>query len=68
MRGWLPLGWLWLIVENAGPVVMGLPTMPLLDGAQKAHLIEAAPRLRLISLGAVLLVLRFSSKRRLPEK
>jgi branched-chain amino acid transport system permease protein len=67
--GGLLLGWLWLIVENAGPVAMGYLTMPLPDGVLKAHLIEAAPHLRLITLGAVLLlVLRFSPKGLLPEK
>jgi branched-chain amino acid transport system permease protein len=67
--GGLLLGWLWLIVENAGPVAMGYLTLPLPDGALKAHLIEAAPHLRLITLGAVLLlVLRFSPKGLLPEK
>jgi branched-chain amino acid transport system permease protein len=67
--GGLLLGWLWLIVENAGPVAMGYITMPLPDGALKAHLIEAAAHLRLITLGAVLLlVLRFSPKGLLPEK
>ena len=67
--GGLLLGWLWLIVENAGPVAMGYITMPLPDGALKAHLIEAAPHLRLITLGLVLLlVLRFSPKGLIPEK
>jgi branched-chain amino acid transport system permease protein len=67
--GGLLLGWLWLIVENVGPVAMGYITMPLPDGVLKAHLIEAAPHLRLITLGAVLLlVLRFSPKGLLPEK
>ncbi|MDZ7905994.1 MAG: branched-chain amino acid ABC transporter permease [Cypionkella sp.] len=67
--GGLLLGWLWLIVENAGPVAMGYLTMPLPDGWLKQHLIDAAPHLRLITLGAVLLlVLRFSPKGLLPEK
>jgi branched-chain amino acid transport system permease protein len=67
--GGLLLGWLWLIVENAGPVAMGYMTMPLPDGWLKAHLIESAPHLRLITLGAVLLlVLRFSPKGLIPEK
>lgn len=67
--GGLLLGWLWLIVENAGPVAMSYLTMPLPDGVLKAHLIEAAPHLRLVTLGAVLLlVLRFSPKGLLPEK
>ncbi len=67
--GGLLLGWLWLIVENAGPVAMGYITMPLPDGALKAHLIDAAPHLRLVTLGLVLLlVLRFSPKGLIPEK
>ena len=67
--GGLLLGWLWLIVENAGPVFMGYLTMPLPNGALKSHLIDAAPHLRLITLGAVLLlVMRFSPKGLLPEK
>lgn len=67
--GGLLLGWLWLIVESAGPLAMGYLTMPLGDGALKSHLIEAAPHLRLITLGAVLLlVLRFSPKGLIPEK
>jgi branched-chain amino acid transport system permease protein len=67
--GGLLLGWLWLIVENAGPVSMAYLTMPLPAGALKSHLIEAAPHLRLVTLGAVLLlVLRFSPKGLIPEK
>jgi branched-chain amino acid transport system permease protein len=67
--GGLLLGWLWLIVENAGPVFMGYLTMPLADGALKSHLIDAAPHLRLVTLGAaLLLVLRFSPRGLIPEK
>lgn len=67
--GGLLLGWLWLIVENAGPVAMSYITLPLPDGALKAHLIDAAPHLRLVTLGLVLLlVLRFSPKGLIPEK
>lgn len=67
--GGLLLGWLWLIVENAGPVMMGYVTMPLPDGGLKNHLIESAPHLRLVVLGLVLLlVLRFSPKGLIPEK
>lgn len=67
--GGLLLGWLWLIVENAGPVFMGFVTQPLADGALKAHLIDAAPHLRLVTLGLVLLlVLRFSPRGLIPEK
>jgi branched-chain amino acid transport system permease protein len=67
--GGLLIGWLWLIVENAGPVFMGYITMPLGDGALKAHLVEGAPHLRLLTLGVVLLlVLRFSPRGLIPEK
>jgi branched-chain amino acid transport system permease protein len=67
--GGLLLGWLWLIVENAGPVAMSYLTLPLSDGPLKAHLIDAAPHLRLVTLGLVLLlVLRFSPKGLIPEK
>jgi len=67
--GGLLLGWLWLIVENAGPVFMGYLTMPLADGALKQHLIEGAAHLRLVTLGLVLLlVLRFSPRGLNPEK
>ena len=67
--GGLLLGWLWLIVENAGPVFMGYLTMPLADGALKQHLIEGAAHLRLVTLGLLLLlVLRFSPRGLIPEK
>lgn len=67
--GGLLMGWLWLIVENAGPVAMGYITAPLSDGVLKAHLIDAAPHLRLVVLGLVLLlVMRFSPKGLIPEK
>ncbi len=67
--GGLLLGWLWLIVENAGPVFMRYVTMPLSDGPLKLHLIESAPHLRLVTLGLVLLlVLRFSPRGLIPEK
>ena len=67
--GGLLLGWLWLIVEDAGPTLMGYLTMPLPAGAFKTHLIDVAPHLRLVTLGAVLLlVLRFSPKGLIPEK
>ena len=67
--GGLLVGWLWLIVDNAGPIVMGFVTSGMADGALKSHLIDMAPQLRLLTLGvALLLVLRFSPKGLLPEK
>ena len=67
--GGLLVGWLWLIVDNAGPLVMGVITSGMADGALKAHLVDVAPQLRLLTLGvALLLVLRFSPRGLLPEK
>lgn len=67
--GGLLIGWLWLIVENAGPTFMGLVTAPMADGPLRAHLVEGAPHLRLLTLGVILLlVLRFSPRGLIPEK
>ena len=67
--GGLLVGWLWLIVDNAGPIVMGAVTAGMQDGALKSHLIDMAPQMRLLTLGvALLLVLRFSPRGLLPEK
>ncbi len=67
--GGLLIGWLWLIVENAGPVMMSYVTYPLPDGALKAHLVDGASQLRLLTLGVVLLlVLRFAPRGLIPEK
>jgi branched-chain amino acid transport system permease protein len=67
--GGLLVGWLWLIVDNAGPLVVGALTSGMADGALKSHLVDVAPQLRLVTLGiALLLVLRFSPRGLLPEK
>ena len=67
--GGLLVGWLWLIVDNAGPVVMGAVTAGMADGPLKSHLLDVALQMRLLSLGVVLLlVLRFSPKGLLPER
>ncbi len=67
--GGLLIGWLWLIVESLGPGMMGLLTSGLADGWFKAHLVEAAPHMRLLTLGVILLlVLRFSPRGLLPGK
>lgn len=67
--GGLLIGWLWLIVENAGPVFMGYITAALPPGDLKSHLIDSAAHLRLITLGVVLLVvLRFAPRGLIPEK
>ena len=67
--GGLLIGWLWLIVEDFGPIVMQTLTGFLSDGALKSHLIDSAQHMRLLSLGVILLlVLRFSPRGLIPEK
>ena len=67
--GGLLIGWLWLIVENAGPAFMGLFTSGMEPGPLRTHLVESAPHLRLLTLGIILLlVLRFSPRGLIPEK
>ncbi len=67
--GGILIGWLWLIVENAGPTFMGLITANMSDGPLRAHLVESAAHLRLLTLGVILLlVLRFSPRGLIPEK
>ena len=67
--GALLIGWLWLIVEALGPQIMGFVTMGMSEGPLKAHLVDSAQHMRLLTLGVILLlVLRFSPKGLLPEK
>ncbi|MBL8560877.1 MAG: branched-chain amino acid ABC transporter permease [Gemmobacter sp.] len=67
--GALLIGWLWLIVEALGPQIMGFVTMGLSEGPLKAHLVDSAQHMRLLSLGVILLlVLRFSPRGLIPEK
>ena len=67
--GGLLIGWLWLIVENAGPTFMGLVVSGMEPGPLRAHLVESAAHLRLLTLGVILLlVLRFSPRGLIPEK
>lgn len=67
--GGLLLGWLWQIVETAGPQMMGLVTSFMSNGWLRTHLVDAAPHLRLLTLGVVLLlVMRFSPRGLIPEK
>lgn len=67
--GGLLMGWLWLIVDNAGPLVAQALTASMADGPLKSHLIDVAPQMRLLTLGvALLLVLRFAPRGLLPEK
>jgi branched-chain amino acid transport system permease protein len=67
--GGLLIGWLWLVVENIGPNIMAVVTMPFPDGALKAHLLGSAEHMRLLTMGVILLlVLRFSPRGLIPEK
>ncbi|NBZ89746.1 branched-chain amino acid ABC transporter permease [Stagnihabitans tardus] len=67
--GGLLVGWLWLVVDNAGPAFADLITRSMEDGALKTHLKDVAPQMRLLTLGvALLLVLRFAPKGLIPEK
>jgi branched-chain amino acid transport system permease protein len=67
--GGLLIGWLWLIVEDLGPMLMGALTAGLSEGWLKSHLIDSAQHMRLLTLGLVLLlVLRFSPRGLIPEK
>jgi branched-chain amino acid transport system permease protein len=67
--GGLLIGWLWLVVENIGPNIMGFVTAGLPEGVIKAHLVASAEHMRLLSMGVILLlVLRFSPRGLIPEK
>ncbi|RUS59140.1 branched-chain amino acid ABC transporter permease [Pseudorhodobacter sp. E13] len=67
--GGLLIGWLWLIVESLGPGVMAVITSGMAEGALKAHLVDSAQHMRLLTLGVILLlVLRFSPRGLIPEK
>lgn len=67
--GGLLIGWLWLIVESLGPAVMRGIVAGLEEGPLKAHLIDSAQHMRLLTMGVILLlVLRFSPRGLIPEK
>jgi branched-chain amino acid transport system permease protein len=62
--------WLWVMVEPMGLGLMNFVTMGMAEGsAIKAHLIDSAAHMRLLTMGVVLLlVLRFSPRGLIPEK
>ena len=67
--GGLLIGWLWLVVENIGPNIMGFITAGLPEGWLRAHLVGSAEHMRLLSMGVILLVvMRFSPRGLIPEK
>lgn len=61
---------LWVQVEPLGAGLMNIITMPMAeDSAMRAHLLEGAAYMRLLTMGVFLLVmLRFSPKGLIPEK
>ena len=61
---------LWVQVEPLGAGLMNIITMPIAeDSAIRAHLLEGAAYMRLLTMGVFLLVmLRFSPKGLIPEK
>ena len=67
--GGLLIGWLYLAVEFLGPQMMDIITAGLPAGDFKDHLQDTAAHMRLLTLGAVLLVvMRFAPKGLIPEK
>jgi len=68
--GGLLIWWLWVMVEPIGLGLMQLITAGMSDGsALKAHLIDSAAQMRLLTMGLILLlVLRFSPRGLIPEK
>lgn len=61
---------LWVQVEPIGLWLLQMATMPLAEGsALKAHLLESAAHMRLLTMGLILLlVLRFSPRGLIPER
>lgn len=61
--------WLWVMMERIGPGLMQMIASPFEDGPLKAHLINSAAHMRLLTMGVVLLlVLRFAPRGLLPER
>jgi branched-chain amino acid transport system permease protein len=62
--------WLWVQVEPIGLLMMQGITAGMAEGsALRAHLIESAAHMRLLTMGIfLLLVLRFSPRGLIPEK
>jgi branched-chain amino acid transport system permease protein len=62
--------WLWVQVEPLGQLLMDAITAGMADGSWlKAHLLDAAAHMRLLTMGLILLlVLRFSPRGLIPER
>ncbi|QDC09709.1 branched-chain amino acid ABC transporter permease [Oceanicola sp. D3] len=70
LLGGLLVWWLWIQVEPLGRLFMEAITWPMPDGSWlKAHLLDSAQHMRLLTMGVVLLlVLRFSPRGLIPER
>ncbi|SIN91357.1 branched-chain amino acid ABC transporter permease [Vannielia litorea] len=70
LLGGLLVWWLWIQVEPLGRAMMEFVTLPMADGSWlKAHLLDSAQHMRLLTMGVVLLlVLRFSPRGLIPER
>jgi branched-chain amino acid transport system permease protein len=68
--GGMLIWFLWVQVEPMGQVLLGVITAPMAEGsALKAHLLDGAAHMRLLTMGLVLLVvLRFSPRGLMPER
>ncbi len=68
--GGMLIWFLWVQVEPMGHLLLGLITAGMADGsALKAHLLDSAAHMRLLTMGLILLlVLRFSPRGLIPEK
>jgi branched-chain amino acid transport system permease protein len=68
--GGMLIWWLWVQVEPIGLWLMNVITSGMADGsALKAHLLDSAAHMRLLTMGIILLmVLRFSPRGLIPEK
>ena len=61
---------LWVQVEPYGQALIGLVTSGMADGSWlKAHLLDSAAHMRLLTMGLILLiVLRFNPRGLIPER
>lgn len=68
--GGMLIWFLWVQVEPMGQWLLGMITAPMPDGSWlKAHLLDGAAQMRLLTMGIVLLlVLRFSPRGLMPER
>ncbi|WP_128253892.1 branched-chain amino acid ABC transporter permease [Falsirhodobacter deserti] len=69
MLGGFLIWWLWVMVEPMGASLLHTLTAPLPDGWAKAHLLDGAAHMRLLTMGIILLlVLRFSPRGLIPGR